>query len=103
NRTNIQGARLAGLPTYYGNIMSEHAIEDMDLSGIGKLIAVTPNDEVNSLAAVRLAEIFERSNVYQLAPRRSRQESRRDSPPPQHLRGRILAGPRVTFDSLTQR
>lgn len=103
NRTNIQGARLAGLPTYFGNIMSEHAIEDMDLSGIGKLLAVTPNDEVNALAAVRMAEIFERRNVYQLAGRRSRQEPRRDSPPPQHLRGRVVSNPRVSFDYLTQR
>lgn len=103
NRTNIHGARLAGLPTYYGNILSDRAVEEMDLTGIGKFVAVTANDEVNSLASVRMADVFGRGNVYQLAPRRLRGSSKQSGTPAQHLRGRIICSEQLTFDYLRER
>jgi NhaP-type Na+/H+ or K+/H+ antiporter len=103
NRTNVQGARLAGLRTYYGNILSDDTIEELDLSGIDTFIAMTPNDEVNALAAVRMGEIFERRNVYQVAPQRVVAGPGERSTSPRHLRGRILGSPEMTFQSLSSR
>ena len=75
NPQQISRARMDGLPTALGNVLSETVGERLDLSGIGRLFAVTPNDEINSLAAIEYAHIFGRSEIYQLAPWESRSTS----------------------------
>ena len=100
NVRNVERARNAGLPAESVNALSETIIDELDLSGIGRLLAMTPNDEVNSLAALHFSEVFESTSVYQLAVR---QESRSESigALPRHLRGRPLFGLDTTFTSLT--
>jgi len=77
NWSNISAARMAGLPTYYGNILSQYAPNKIELDGIGRLLALTSNDEVNSLATLRLDDIFGSGEVYQL-PTESEKKSQRD-------------------------
>jgi NhaP-type Na+/H+ or K+/H+ antiporter len=103
NRTNINGARLAGLKTHYGNVLSDDTIEDLDLAGIDIFIAMTPNDEVNALAAVRMSEIFEERNVYQVAPRNGAASPGIDANPARHLRGRILGNPGTSLNEINQK
>lgn len=103
NRTNIQGARLAGLKTHYGNVLSDDTIEQLDLSGIDKFIAMTPNDEVNTLAAVRMSEIFEARNVYQVAPQRAAESPGLAVSPSRHLSGRILSGAGASLAEINRR
>ena len=50
NFRNVSEARMAGLTAECARILSEHVQEEIDLSGIGRLVALTPNDEVNALA-----------------------------------------------------
>ena len=50
NFRNVSEARMAGLTAECASILSEHVQEEIDLSGIGRLMALTPNDEVNALA-----------------------------------------------------
>lgn len=66
NRENINLARLEGLPVYFGNALSDVARDDLELMGIGNLLAVTPNHEVNTLAGLHLVDLFGRSNLYQI-------------------------------------
>jgi CPA1 family monovalent cation:H+ antiporter len=66
NYGKITQARLAGLEAVCANIMNEHAREELPLSGIGHMMAMTPNDEVNSLAVRECRSIFGRANTYQL-------------------------------------
>jgi NhaP-type Na+/H+ or K+/H+ antiporter len=101
NHRNIAAARLAGLPTYVGNILSEQAHEEIDLGGIGRLLAMTANDEVNSLACLELTETFGSRNVYQLAVRDGDQPTH--SATPGHLRGRSLFASEATHDQITLR
>lgn len=68
NYSNIASAKLAGLDARRANILSEFAEEEIDFNGIGSLVAGTPNDEVNSIAAQRFIHQFGRANVWQLAP-----------------------------------
>ena len=68
NWTHIRAARMAGLEAFHGNILDEHIVDDLDLRGIGNMLAMTSNDEANSLAAVRFAKILDRANVYQVRP-----------------------------------
>jgi hypothetical protein len=101
NRENINAARLAELPTFYANILSEQILDELELGGLGRLLALTPNDEVNSLAALHFAEVFDKTQVYQLAPKKV--SSKRDEetvPPP--LRGHLLFAPEITYEAFTR-
>ena len=101
NPRNNSTARMAGLPVVFASIGSELVREKTDLGGIGRLLAMTPNDEVNTLAATAYVERFGRSEVYQLATGESsngineRQASYR--------KGRILFAKPTTFDELQKR
>ncbi len=67
NRRDEARARLAGYRTFYGNLIENEVPWDLDLSGIGRLLALTPNDEVNTLATQHFAELFGGGATYQLA------------------------------------
>jgi NhaP-type Na+/H+ or K+/H+ antiporter len=100
NRWNIRSARMAGLRTMEANILQDDAADRLDLGGIGRLLALTPNDEVNSLAAIGFSELFGRANVYQLTPWR---RAERNEEPVPHLRSRYLFDEDLTYTRLTQR
>ena len=100
NWARISSARLEGFRTYFGNVLSEHAADEMDLDGIGRLLALTSNDEVNSLAAMHFSHDFGRAKVYQLAPEEAQAGDRRTPAP--HLRGRSLFGEEMTYDRLKE-
>lgn len=68
NFDNVASAKMLGLEAQRANILSEFAEEELDLNGIGALVAGTPNDEVNSMAAQRFIHQFGRAGVWQLAP-----------------------------------
>jgi len=102
NWANVASARMEGLSAYYGSIISEQAIEDLDLGGVGRLLAMTSNDEANALAALHFTETFGRSEVYQLAPQEPRTR-KQDEFSPKHLRGRTLFLPDMTHGRIEQR
>lgn len=68
NYPNVAAAKMLGLEAQRANILSEFAEEELDLNGIGTLVAGTPNDEVNSIAAQRFIHQFGRKGVWQLPP-----------------------------------
>ncbi|UCD75219.1 MAG: cation:proton antiporter [Phycisphaerales bacterium] len=96
NRRNIAAARLAGLETYSGSILAEYALDEMDLGGLGRLIAATPNDWINVLAVQRMARVFGRSGVYQLPSPEEKKKNGKESQHG-HLHGRLAFGADVTF------
>ncbi|NQU23154.1 MAG: sodium:proton antiporter, partial [Candidatus Nealsonbacteria bacterium] len=98
---NIATARMAGLPTCWASVLSEYAREQIDLGGIGRLAAMTPNDVVNALAAREFAEVFGRAGVYQLAPR-SADIDRQASISADRM-GRVLFGSEYHYGRLAQR
>lgn len=102
NYEHIRAARMAGLETVYGSALSQSALEELDLSGIGRLLALTPNDEVNSLAALHFRELFGRGGVFQLAPPEIRRRDQREGVTTQ-LRGRILFGEEWTCEKFAER
>jgi len=61
-------ARMAGLPSVNANVLSEYASEEIDLVGIGNMVASTPNDQVNTLACINLGHSLGASHVFQLQP-----------------------------------
>jgi len=62
----LRDARLAGLPVYFGEVLSERAEESLELSDIAVLLAATSNDAYNALVCNSLAPELRQENVYQL-------------------------------------
>ena len=100
NRQNITAARLAGLPAIHGDALSESTRENIDYMGLGRMLAVTSNNEVNSLACMIYAEDFGRQEVYQL-PWLAPKEKSRDPVSPEH-RGRLLFGKDLTYSRIIE-
>lgn len=63
---SLRPARMAGIPTYYGNPMSNHAERTLDLAGIGRLFAMSRNAEMNRLACAYFSRDFGRREVFAL-------------------------------------
>lgn len=61
---HIRAARMDGLQTYFGNIVSEHADQHLELIGIGYMLAVSEYQEINQLACQRYRAEFGRQTIY---------------------------------------
>ncbi len=77
---NVASARMAGLPTYFGNPLSAHAERHLDLTGIGQLFAMSRRDDLNALACLRFAHEFSRNGVYALARKRENRDGEKHTP-----------------------
>ncbi len=96
---NVLAARMENLPVFYASIFAENVLDQVEIGGIGKLLALTSNDDANSLAAMHFARVFERSQIFQLAP----EEGKLPAEVSRHLRGRTMFGEGITHAELTQR
>ncbi len=96
NWANISQARMAGLSAHYGNVLAETFPDKLDLSGLGRLIALTPNDNVNSLSVMQFSDEFESERLYQLPL----QDAKRAS---ETIRGRLVFGEEITYSYIDTR
>lgn len=90
----ISAARMAGLRTFHGNPVSEHADRRLDLVGIGWLLALSTRIETNTLASIRYQPEFGRDHVYRLrilAPGEA----------PKHAQSNALQAPALFGDAVT--
>ncbi len=95
----IQNARMQDLRVYYGNPVSDHADQQLDLIGIGKLLALSMNRELNYLAAMRYQSEFGRANVYSLQNKEDAGGDSKHAVSPE-ARGRTLFGEDITYAKL---
>lgn len=86
---NVGRARMAGLPANAADALSRYVSEDLELFGLGKLLAVTPNFEVNTLACDEFRHQFGLANVYQL---RSGENATTRTDRSHRMKGRPLFG-----------
>ncbi len=63
----VSQARMSGLRIERTHILSEYAVEDMELAGIGSLVAATYDDMTNATAAREFAHTLGSQNTYQLS------------------------------------
>lgn len=102
NREDIYNARMAKVSAYHGSVLSESLIDDLRLEGIGKLLALTSNNEANSLACLHLRDIFDSKELFQLKPK-EKLKSTDKTFSPKYLRGRYLFGDKINFDYLDEK
>lgn len=95
----LRPVRLAGIPYFYGEILSETAEQNLDLADIGYLVAATDNDAYNALVCSRFIRELGREHVFQL-PTDSEDQPKRIQRP---LTGLPLYGREARYEVLTER
>ena len=100
NSENVMLARFNNIDAVNANILTEDIVDQLNLQGIGRLFAVTANDEVNALAALHFEDLFGRPEVYQLPYKKK--ELREEQPVSRHLRGRRLFSEDMTYERINE-
>jgi NhaP-type Na+/H+ or K+/H+ antiporter len=94
NYSNVSHASGLGLEAVNSNVVTTFKDGDLDFNGIGRLLAMTPNDDVNALANIRFKDSL--VNVFQL-PRRDSVGNSESS----QVDSNYLFGETITFEYLT--
>ncbi len=101
NWSAVKEAKLEGLPAYWGNPVSEHAERHLNLVGIGSLIAISPNLELNALATHYYRHEFEPQRIYTIRNQTS-PEGKTAKKTVFKYGGRYLFEPKVTYQDLNR-
>lgn len=99
SKENLLKAKLDGAQIYLGNPISEHADHNLNLIGIGSMLAITPHESMNVAAALHYRMELGRYNVFFL------QTSPADKIPDRvtlsrKIHSEILFGRDITYSSL---
>jgi len=101
NRSEVNAARALGLPAIHKNVLAPKVTDFIETSEIGRLLALTANHEINSLAVIHLDHLLESRELYQLPSEESLETQRHGTRP--RLQGRLLFGAEITYDVLSRR
>jgi NhaP-type Na+/H+ or K+/H+ antiporter len=94
NGGRVDMAHHMGLRAFHDSILSDGILDDLPLERIGRLLALTANSELNTLACLRFDDWLGEDHVYQLLPMRDDAPERVD----ENLLGWLLFGPEVSYD-----
>ena len=103
NFAKVQNTRMAGLKAIYGSAFDEKVIEQCEISSVGRMLALTASDNLNSLATTRYSRFLESGECYQLSLQQSSGANSGEIQPVGELAGRCLFDKRADFDYLAQR
>ncbi|MBP8947791.1 MAG: sodium:proton antiporter, partial [Candidatus Promineofilum sp.] len=93
NYHHVSESRLLGLEVYHGSALAEETLDSIDLAGLGRVLALTGNDEINVLSMIHFREVFGGSEVYRLPAADKRR-------PDGLHQGRTLFGSGVHYEML---
>lgn len=93
---NTRAARMDNLPTYFGNPASQHAEAHLDLIGLGHLLALSPNAELNALMAMSFRHEFNPRQRFILPSGQESRRSEKHRVSDRH-RGRLLGQSALTY------
>ncbi|AJQ92532.1 cation:proton antiporter [Gynuella sunshinyii] len=99
DRRHINEARMLGLRTYFGNVLSEHADIHLDLMGMKKLLLMSRREDGNHLIFNQYKHDFPENGIYALntaAPSNNEKAQVR-----KHLRARVLFAETCTWSKLS--
>ena len=97
---SIRSARMMGIPTYFGSVVSRYAEDNLPLTGIGNLLAMSRRPGFNELACLRYAGDFGRDHVYTLGTSEDREHAKHRISG--ERRGRVLFGGEHTLTTLIE-
>ncbi len=89
SKANISQAREEGFEVYEGNILGETVFDELDLSRLGKLLAITSSGEVNSLATSYYEGEFGGENTYRISSRTEKEMGEMELPKNVLFQGKV--------------
>lgn len=93
----IRVPRLAGVPVYYGEILSDSASEALELNDVGTLLAATSNDAYNAHVCTAFSAYLGQTQVFQLPMYTAADDAKRYS---RGLRGNLAFGENAHYEEL---
>lgn len=70
SKNNLKEAQKLGFEVYDGSILSDSVLEDLDLTNIGKLMALTSSADINNLACNFYKDEFGENHVFRLSSKK---------------------------------
>lgn len=96
----LSHARMLGIPTHYGEILSERTEEVLELAHVTKLLTLTPNEAYNTLVCSRFAPELGFKNVYEIGWKA--EDKNEHKLPSNSLRGRELFSTELDNDAIAK-
>jgi len=96
---NTRYARMEGLEAYFGNPISEHADRHLDLAGIGKMLALSGRNSLDTLACLRFRSDFGNQNIFELISTRDDVVAEKHKISTRH-RGEQLFGEGINYGTI---
>lgn len=98
---SVEAAKKEGLPAFYASVLSEHVLDEVDLSTMGRMLALTPSDEINALAVLNFTEVFGRAGMHRLVSKEINKDG--NDSISSVLIGRLLFSVEATFSYMADR
>ena len=98
--SHVKAARMAGLNAFYGNPVSEYAQQKLDLTGFGKVLAVSPYRELNAISSLHFRSDMGKKNIYTLLVDSDTQPSDKHRISTEH-HGQVLFNKYLTYSKLS--
>ena len=102
NWSDIQAAKMSGLPTFFGNPVSAQADRKLELTGIGSMIAISRRPDLNALSCLKYRIEFGKNQVFSLR-NDSENDQRASDRISRSFRASRLFNNDITLDQLTQK
>ncbi|HCH0946483.1 TPA: sodium:proton antiporter [Vibrio parahaemolyticus] len=96
----ISQVRMMGLDYYYGNPISSHADDNLNMIGIGQVVALTPDQHFNIMACMQLVDEFGEDKVHCLQKVKSNGNGSEKHSVAQEYHGKLLMGGNVSYTQL---
>ncbi|EIA1553485.1 sodium:proton antiporter [Vibrio parahaemolyticus] len=96
----ISQVRMMGLDYYYGNPISSHADDNLNMIGIGQVVALTPDQHFNIMACMQLVDEFGEDKVHCLQKVKTNGNGSEKHSVAQEYHGKLLMGGNVSYTQL---
>jgi NhaP-type Na+/H+ or K+/H+ antiporter len=96
SKNNLKEAQKLGFEVYDGSILSDSVLEDLDLTNIGKLMALTSSADINNLSCNFYKEEFGENKVFRLSSKKELESKDVDFP------SNVLFAAKVDYLNLAQ-
>ena len=91
----ISQVRMLGLDHYYGNPISSHADDNLNLIGIGQVVALSPDQHFNIMACMQFVGEFGGDKVHCLQKNKTNSSEKHSVAEEYH--GKLLMGGKVSY------
>ncbi|TOG88828.1 sodium:proton antiporter [Vibrio parahaemolyticus] len=96
----ISQVRMMGLDYYYGNPISSHADDNLNMIGIGQVVALTPDQHFNIMACMQFVDEFGEDKVHCLQKVKMNGNGSEKHSVAQEYHGKLLMGGNVSYTQL---